>query len=73
MDFNIDGVKYNRNAKANLWLIQMDLRTDDFDPFVVGVYKGIDKPDCNEFLDQLVDELNSLSFNDFETKTIRFH
>lgn len=53
-DFNMDGVNYNESAQASLWLIQMDFRNFEFDPFLVGTYKGINKPGCNEFLKPLV-------------------
>lgn len=60
LDFNIDGVSYSKSTKNSLTLIQMNIRDVDFDPFVVGVYCGREKPESNELMRNFVDDMNKV-------------
>lgn len=69
LDFNIDEVSCSRSSQIVLWLIQLYIRESGCDPFVIGVFSGKEKPECNLFLKQFVDELIALKsdgviFND---------
>lgn len=64
LDFNIDEVSVSRSSQSVLWMIQMDIQNGGLlNPFVIGAYNGIHKPECNEFLEYFVDELNGLISN----------
>lgn len=63
LDFNIDEVSVSKSTQSVMWLIQMGLRGIDCNPFVIGVFQGEHKPDCNEFLRQFVDDINALIIN----------
>lgn len=66
IDFNIDGVNHTKSTKTSLWLIQLHLRHFNFDPFVIGTYCGIHKPNCNDFLKEFVAEMNILLSKGFK-------
>lgn len=60
LDFNIDEVSGSKSSQIILWIIQMSLRDIECNPFVIGVFQGKKKPDCNTLLKEFVDEINTL-------------
>lgn len=70
LDFNIDEVSCSKSTQIVLWLIQMSLRDTECDPFVIAVFQGKHKPDCNTFLKEFVDEVNTLISEGFNYKNL---
>lgn len=60
LDFNIDEVSGSKSSQIILWIIQMSLRDIECNPFVIGVFQGKKKPDCNTLLKEFVVEINTL-------------
>lgn len=59
LSFNMDGLPLYRSSKAEFWPILS--RIDNMPkirPMVIGIYSGVGKPPCNDFLLEFVDELN---------------
>lgn len=59
LSFNMDGLPLFKSAKDEFWPILCKI--DNFPqikPMVIGIYFGVGKPPCNDFLLEFVDELN---------------
>lgn len=59
LSFNIDGLPVYKSSKEEFWpiLARID-NMPKIKPMVIGIYSGVGKPPCNDFLMQFVDELN---------------
>lgn len=59
LSFNIDGLPVYKSSKEEFWpiLARID-NMPKIKPMVIGIYSGVGKPPCNDFLLQFVDELN---------------
>ncbi|TGZ47888.1 Uncharacterized protein DBV15_12984 [Temnothorax longispinosus] len=66
MDVNIDGLNLYNSTDGEFWPI-LGSFSDEADPFIIGVYYGIKKPeDINMFLEDFVAEIEELNENGFE-------
>jgi hypothetical protein len=67
-DFNIEGLKIEKVNKNELWPIQAKLYSVSlaFQPFIVAIYHGINKPPLVDFFKDFVTEVNDLTLNGFE-------
>lgn len=59
LSFNIDGLPVYKSSKEEFWpiLARID-NMPKIKPMVIGIYSGVGKPPCNDFLLEFVDELN---------------
>lgn len=72
LDFNIDGLPLCKSSNKQVWPILGNVVDSSF-ILVIGVYEGYSKPkNNNEFLNQFVEELNSLISNGFNFQNIHF-
>lgn len=61
LSFGIDGLPLSKSSNSQFWPILCRIISVDSKPiFLVGLYHGYSKPNCNMFLSQLTKELKKL-------------
>ncbi|XP_077270974.1 uncharacterized protein LOC143902145 [Temnothorax americanus] len=73
ININIDGLPLTKNSKSQFYPILGEIYPKNFEPFVIGVYHGYNKPACsNVFLQDFIEEYILLHEKGFEFNEIHF-